>query len=271
MLRIFRILALGVLLATVPPSLASASDDPGYADVVLPVPHRTQLDGTVWAESNCGPATIGMVLESFGVDAPTGDLRDRANELLGMADPSTGTRLQDLAQVVREHGLSPNGLYQGEWIRQWSLDEVRQEVMQGRPVVAQVRLDLLPNHGYIPIAIDHYITIVGLSGEDFLFNDSAQRGWEGYQQLMTPQQFKRTWGASDFPFAGFSVAAPRAQTIASGAKISSRGSTAGGSWPPQETRRPERGALLVDELRVELQRDGVPDGTLIQPLAWPER
>lgn len=176
------------------------------ADVVLPVPFRSQLDGTVWAESNCGPTTISMVLQAFGQKVPTQLLRDRANQLLGVANPNTGTRIQDLAQVVRERGLSVNGPYATNGrLRQWTLDDVRAELQAGRPVVVQTYYPLLPNHMNNPVDTDHYVVIVGSSGDGFIFNDSAANSAGGYHQTMTSQQFLRAWGASQAPFAGFSV------------------------------------------------------------------
>lgn len=174
-------------------------------EVLLPVPHRSQVDGTVWASSNCGPAAIAMVLEAYGQKVPTKRLRDRANQLLGIADPDTGTRIEDLARVVKENGLTITGPYAGDRFRRWTLEDVRAEVRAGRPVVAQVYYPLLPNHRANPIDTDHYVVVLGLSGGDFIFNDSADLKEPGFRQRMTAQQFTRAWGASDSPFAAFSV------------------------------------------------------------------
>ena len=247
------------LFVSVSPALAS-----GPSDVVLPVPHRTQLDGTDWGLTNCGPASTAMVLESFGIDVPTQELRDRANQLLGVANPETGTRLQDLARIAREYGLSTNGPYgSGEYIRQWSLDEVREEVQQGRPVIAEVRLDLLPNQPYIPIAIDHYIVIVGLSGDDFLFNDPAMRGRAGYLQPMTAEQFRVSWGSSIFPFAAFSTG----PALASRVSGSSRGGREAGASGEQFVQA-ERGILLVDRLFSGTGWNVLAAGSVPSNLGW---
>jgi len=183
--------------------------DVSQDSVLLPVPERSQVDGTVWASSNCGPASIAMVLETFGQDVPTSVLRKGADQLLGMSDPSTGTRIQDLAQVVKERGLSVSGPYSGGKLRAWSLDDVRTELRAGRPVVAEVYFPLLPNHRNNPVPTDHYIVIVGYDGDDFLFNDPADSAAPGYQQRMSSRQFMKAWGASDFPFAAFSAGPPQ--------------------------------------------------------------
>ena len=194
--------ALFALVAALAVTVARA-DAP--ADVVLDVPYRSQLDGTVWASSNCGPTAIGMVLEAYGDDVSTKTLRDRANQLLGIANPDTGTRIQDLARVVAERGLSTFGPYDGRSFRRWSLDDVRREVRAGRPVIPEVYYPLLPNHRQNPVDTDHYVVVVGLSGDDFIFNDPADRYEPGYHVRMTAEDFARAWGASRFPFAAFSV------------------------------------------------------------------
>jgi hypothetical protein len=49
-------------------------------DFRLVVPFRTQKDGGRWQTSNCGPATLGMLLDGFGIpDQATDDLRIRAH------------------------------------------------------------------------------------------------------------------------------------------------------------------------------------------------
>src|SRR5919199_986373 len=69
----------GLLLtaAQLPPGLASA--DPWYRGsatrVVSEPVYRTQRDGSRYAASNCGPAALGMVLDAYGVDFSTLDLR----------------------------------------------------------------------------------------------------------------------------------------------------------------------------------------------------
>ena len=195
-------LALAALASMLATSTALAS---APSDVTLPVPHRTQADGSVWAGSNCGPAAIGMVLEAYGVKVPNGALRNRANQLLGIADPNTGTRVQDLARIVQEHGLSVTGPFEGNRFKRWTLEEVRAELESGRPLVIQVYYPLLPNHRKNPIATDHYVLLVGLSGDGFIFNDSADRDNPGFRQKITADELTKAWRASQYPFAGFSV------------------------------------------------------------------
>ncbi len=200
--RLRVLMALGAFVAAIGMSTAWAAP----AAVMLPVPEISQFDGTTWAESNCGPASIAMVLQAFGQNVSVEDLRNRANQLLGIADPNTGTRIQDLAEVVREHGLSVTGPYSSPGVfQQWTPDEVRAELQAGHPVVAQTYYPLLPNHMSRSVDTDHYIVLVGYSGDNFVFNDPADYLGPGYRQTMTAAQLLRAWGASGVPFGGFSV------------------------------------------------------------------
>ena len=212
--------ALLTLLAPTPARAATVE-----RAVILDVPYRRQHDGTAWGPTNCGPAAISMVLEAYGHVVPNRDLRLLANDLLGLHDPSTGTRIQDLARIVRTYGLETLGPLEGNRFRRWTVDQVLQEVLRGWPVVAQVSYADLPNHRYDPTPVDHYIVLVGVAGDDVIFNDpitydnltyrrlmdpEEYREWaaryaRGNRQRMSREAFERAWRRSDFPYAAFSV------------------------------------------------------------------
>lgn len=201
--RLRLLAALVAALAAMSISTALAAPD----GVLLPVPYRSQLDGSAWAGSNCGPASIAMVMQGFGLDVPTQTLRNEANRLLGIADPKTGTRIQDLALVLRQHGLEVTGPYSSSGqFRRWTPDDLRNELAAGHPVVVQTYYPLLPNHMDRPVLTDHYIVIVGFSGDSFIYNDPANGWGPGYRLSMTTAQLMRAWGASNVPFGAFSVA-----------------------------------------------------------------
>ncbi|HEY3110123.1 MAG TPA: cysteine peptidase family C39 domain-containing protein, partial [Chloroflexota bacterium] len=75
--------------------------------LALEVPIRSQFDGTEYQASNCGPTSMAMVLDSFGVAVPTEKLRNLANVLQGTYDRETGIALDYLAEIAREAGLRP--------------------------------------------------------------------------------------------------------------------------------------------------------------------
>ena len=230
-------MALAALLVAIATTAATAWADVPQDQVILPVPQRSQIDGTVWESTDCGPASIAMVLGAFGQNVPTVTLRKAADQFLGFSDPSDGTRIQDLAQVVEDRGLQVDGPYSGGKWRTWTVDQVKGELQAGRPVVAEVYFALLPNHRNNPIPTDHYIVIVGYVGDTVFFNDPADTNAPGYRQRMSSEQFSKAWGASDFPFAAFSAgpppppplpeaSAPKPEDRASVAQASSSGADA---------------------------------------------
>ena len=177
------------------------------ADVRINVPYRTQLDGSDYAGANCGPTVLGMALESLGVDMSPPRLRGQVldAEEFSASDDDAGSFIWALARVAQSYGVRTHGLYDGDQLHRWSLDEVRDNVRRGHPVIAQVVYRGLPGREDSGYYGDHYIIITGLLGEDFLYNDpiggpSAHEG-PGYDRVMTPTQLRRAMRASDTPYA----------------------------------------------------------------------
>ncbi len=194
--------ALAAVLAALCLSLAQAA---GPDDVSLPVPQRSQIDGSIWGPSDCGPAALAMALEAFGDKVSTVSLRQRANQLLGVSSPDTGTKVEHLAKIAQEHGFSVVGPIDGKGYRKWTVEQARAEVRGGHPVIAQVYFPLLPNQRQNPVVTDHFIVLVGTDGTDFIYNDPADTKAPGYRQRMTEAQLTKAWGWSGAPFAAFSV------------------------------------------------------------------
>ena len=63
-------------------------------------PYRSQLDGSPYAEANCGPTALGMALDAFGVSVPPRQLRAEALDAQHMYGNGVGTLITALAQVV---------------------------------------------------------------------------------------------------------------------------------------------------------------------------
>jgi hypothetical protein len=157
-----------------------------------------------------------MVLEAFGDRVPNLSLREKANKLLGVSSPRTGTRIEDLARIAAEHGLDVVGpdvvigpKKDQRSYRRWTLDEARAEIRKGHPVLVQVWLPALPNQRANPVPTDHYIVLTGLAGSSFIYNDPADSHSVGYQQRMTEEQLKKAWSYSGAPYAAFSAAPGR--------------------------------------------------------------
>lgn len=174
--------------------------------VVLDIPYRSQTDGTRWAGSNCGPAALGMVLQKFGVDITNFAIREQANRFLGFADPDSGTRMEDLSRIAEQYGLKTIGLMDGKNYRKWNLDEVRDQLRAGNPVIPQLFYQYIPQHSASKVRTDHYVVLIGFEGDEFIFNDpSGGSATDGAQYRMTSAQLVRAWSASLAPMGAFAV------------------------------------------------------------------
>jgi hypothetical protein len=174
------------------------STDAGWVNAAtlwLSIPHRTQFDGTVWAGSNCGPASLAMVLEAYGLrDYANDALRGEVNRLQGDHNPDNGTSLYAISSVAQRAGLYPMGLGQ-----RWTLDDVRSTLGQGRPIITLTRYADLPGNGRSDPGTNHYIVLSGLSGDNIIYNDPAYSQGAGRALLIPPDALLRAWANSDIP------------------------------------------------------------------------
>src|ERR1700736_6064194 len=130
------VLATVLVLVALPATAAAQAGDTWYRPPLVrrqvEPPYRTQLDDSIYARSDCGPAVLGMALADYGVDQDTLDLR-RLTHLYQGTWPAVrvGTALQYVAQVAEDFGLPSHGLYDAavgggdEGFHQWTLDEVQ--------------------------------------------------------------------------------------------------------------------------------------------------
>lgn len=173
-----------------------------FSNVQLTVPWRTQLDGSISASANCGPASIAMVLEGFGVAVPISQTRALATRFMGIFSPWTGTTLESLRHVAETYGLVGLDLHEGGRYKRWTLDDVRRHLRAGHPVIPQLKYRLMPGREWSWAAFDHYVVLTGMDGDDFVFNDPA--GNAGSK--ISAQQLLRAWTASDAPGAALAIA-----------------------------------------------------------------
>lgn len=172
------------------------------------VPFRSQMDGSPAESSNCGPASVGMVLEQLHSFVPTDELRTEANRLQGTWGPDNGFGIEFLAQLVERYGLRVHGLYEGVNFRRWSLEDLRSQLGQGRPAIVELRFRYMPGRADSDSWDDHYVVISGMLGDDFVYNDSVDVDGPGYGRVMSADDLQRAWGGSDFPFAALAVSRP---------------------------------------------------------------
>jgi hypothetical protein len=179
----------------------------------LVVPFRTQKDGSRWQGSNCGPATLGMLLDGYGLtDQATDDLRVRAHTYQGTLGMRTGTGLDHVAHVAEDLGVSTYGLFaQDGSFRHWSVDDVVAELRQGHPVMPLVRLYLVPGYeGSLP-RWGHYILLTGLApGGGFYFSDSLKTDpAAGTAGIISERQLMAAIENSHIPGQAVAFAGPR--------------------------------------------------------------
>jgi Peptidase C39 family len=166
-------------------------------------PYRTQLDDSMYARSDCGPAVLGMALAAYGIDQDTVELRHLTHTYQGTWPAvRVGTALQHIEHVAEDFGLAGHGLYapDGETFHPWTVDELAAEVGRGRLAIPLVRFGLLPGHEDTGVRWGHYILLYALQGDGFLYQDPAVRPIEdGRQRWISRAQLERamapTWPA----------------------------------------------------------------------------
>jgi hypothetical protein len=113
-----------------------------------------------------------------------------------------GTYIQHLASVTEARGAKTYSLVDDpENLHRWTLDEIRQQLRQGRVVIPQVKFRFLPGRGKSPYGGDHYIVIVGLSGNDFIYNDPIDSDGRGYGRIITAEQLDQAMSSATAEFA----------------------------------------------------------------------
>jgi Peptidase_C39 like family len=142
-------------------------------------PYRTQLDDSLYARSDCGPAVLGMALAAYGIERETLELRELTHTYQGTWPAvRVGTALQHMAHVAEDFGLHAYGLYDDaadDTFHRWTVDELTEQVRGGRLAVPLVRFGLLPGHEDTGIRWGHYILLYAVDQDGFLYQDPAVR------------------------------------------------------------------------------------------------
>jgi hypothetical protein len=176
------VLAAVIVTAGAPAAAQAQSGDtwyvPALARRAVEPPYRTQLDDSIYARSDCGPAVLGMALAAYGVEADTLDLRRLTHTYQGTWPAvRLGTALQHIAHVAEDLGLPDHGLYEadGDAFHEWSLDDIAANIAAGRLVIPLVRFGLLPGHEDTGLRWGHYILLYAAEGDGFVYQDPAVR------------------------------------------------------------------------------------------------
>lgn len=208
------------LLLAVPAAGASAQEatTSSVATAKMAVPFLSQFDGSIYQATNCGPTNLAMVLRYFGDTRATPDqLRRELIRLPGggyAADPNSGTAIHDLAALARARGVQAV-MGPGPGSTGWTLGRIAEQVRQGRPTVVLTRLNQLPGFASAPASFDHWITIVGVSGDLYTYQDSAMGAPAGANRVMSGGQLANAMRQSSVPGQGAAFSGTRAVGIPS--------------------------------------------------------
>jgi hypothetical protein len=173
----------------------------------IAVPYRTQLDGSTYAGANCGPTTLGMALGSVGVSVSSAELRREVLDAQQLWGDDVGAFIEALAQVAIDRGLRVIDLDAEGALKRWSVADIRRQIQNGHPVVAQVWYRALPGRADSLYDGDHYIVITGLVDDQLIYDDSIDSDGVGYDRIMTANQLVRAMNASDerYAFTAFAI------------------------------------------------------------------
>ena len=161
------------------------------------VPFRSQYDASPYQFANCGPASLAMVLQAYGLDVSNERLRAIADQLQGTYGYNDGIALGYLANIAEQTGLRTEGMtLPGGQYRQWTMGDVIREIRRGYPVITLVHYASLPDHASSLSQSDHYIVVTGVTSQGYVINDPAFSGNDGFRRLLTPDELMTAWRAA---------------------------------------------------------------------------
>ncbi|MBI2942506.1 MAG: C39 family peptidase [Chloroflexi bacterium] len=170
----------------------------GYT-MLLDIPFRSQFDDSPYAAANCGPASLAMVLEAFGIQAPTERLRAIVNRLQGTSGYNDGVALDFLQVIAEESGLAASGLRDQTGYHRWTVDEIRAQIARGWPVITLVHYRSLPGNEGSRSVSDHYVVVVGANREGVFVHDPAFADAQGARRFIADAQLRQAWADSSIP------------------------------------------------------------------------
>ena len=175
--------------------------------IQLDVPWRSQLDNTAYAGTNSGPASLASVLGGYGTDVAVPDLRALMNGLESNYTPGSQPRVETIARVAERGGLNILDLYRGPRFNEWTVEQVRESLRRGYPVVTLVQGAVLPGGTPPGAARERYITIVGMDGDELIYHDPAYPDeGTGAARRINWRTLEQGWLAASTPRLGMAVA-----------------------------------------------------------------
>lgn len=159
--------------------------------IMLDVPWRGVSDSSGAILSTDGPAAVGMILDAFGITAPTADLQalaDRWQEARASGEPVS---IDTLVRIAERGSLRPIGTGRGPGGGDWTSVMARDFLRRGYPVLALVRPQVLTDGAVDPSGADRFIVIVGYEGDDLIYHDPANP--EGASRRVDSVTLDQAW------------------------------------------------------------------------------
>jgi hypothetical protein len=114
-----------------------------------------------------------MILESFGVTAPTADLQALATRWDEVRTDGDSVSIETLVRMAERGGLRPIGTGRGPGGGDWTATMAREYIRKGYPVLALVRPQVLSGGDVDPEQADRYIVLVGYDRDDVIYHDPS--------------------------------------------------------------------------------------------------
>lgn len=178
------------------------------------MPFATQFDGTRYAATDCGPASVAMAI-NFATGSHMTPIQAR-QELMRMpgvgyaTNPDSGTAIGDLARLARAHQVE-TFMGDGSGSTGWGPERIRHHLAQGHPVVVLTRLAYLPGYR-ADSSVDHYIILTGATNSGYVYNDPAMSN--GARRTISEKQLQLAQRASSVPGQAAAFAGPEPEQVA---------------------------------------------------------
>lgn len=177
--------------------VAVRATTPAGPTPLIQAPYVRQFDGSVYADSNCGPASLAMALGAVGIGSDPISLRHLAARQMGFDNPGGGTTWDALVFAAGSSGAKVADLRAGRQYRVWSIDDLRREFALGHPVILLVRYRSLPDHQNSAYWGDHYIVGLGFDrAGNLIYDDPAFRTGSGADRTISPDVLMRAWSST---------------------------------------------------------------------------
>ena len=180
----------------------------------LAVPFSTQFDGSRFAATDCGPASVAMAINyATGSHLTPIQARQELMRLPGggyASNPDSGTAIGDLARVAKAHQVE-TFMGDGQGSTGWGTERIRHHLSQGHPVIVLTRLAYLPGYNATS-TVDHYIILTGTNGSGYVYNDPAMAN--GAKRSISEKQLQLAQRASSVPGQGAAFAGREPEQVA---------------------------------------------------------